>query len=95
MRSMKEYEFWFLTGSQHLYGEDTLRQVAQDSQKIVDSLNASGLLPCKMVNKPVLTLANDIRKTIEQAMATDRCAGIICWMHTFSPAKMWIGDYQS
>ena len=91
MRSLKTYEFWFLTGSQHLYGEETLKQVAQDSQKIVDSLNASGVLPCKMVNKPVLTLAHDIRKTIEQAMATEQCAGIICWMHTFSPAKMWIG----
>jgi L-arabinose isomerase len=91
MASLKNCEFWFLTGSQHLYGALTLTQVAADSQKIVDSLNASGVLPCALVYKPVLTLAQDIRGMMEQAVADPSCAGVVCWMHTFSPAKMWIG----
>ncbi|MHC1692875.1 MAG: L-arabinose isomerase [Sphaerochaetaceae bacterium] len=84
------YEFWFLTGSQHLYGEAALKQVAADSQKITDALNASKTLPYRLVNKPVLTLSTEIRSMMEQAVSAGQCAGVICWMHTFSPAKMWI-----
>ena len=88
--NLKEYEFWFLTGSQDLYGEDTLVQVAKDSKEIVEKLNVSGVLPCKLVWKPTLLTPGAIRETLESANADKKCAGVICWMHTFSPAKMWI-----
>ncbi|HLW21861.1 MAG TPA: L-arabinose isomerase [Sphaerochaetaceae bacterium] len=90
MNELKKLEFWFLTGSQDLYGEEPLKLVARDSQKIVDELNASGRLPFTLVNKPVQKSPLQIRATIEQAGADSRCGGVVCWMHTFSPAKMWI-----
>ncbi|WP_307770656.1 L-arabinose isomerase [uncultured Treponema sp.] len=92
---LAKYEFWFITGSQDLYGEDTLKQVAKDSKEIVESLNASGALPCELVWKPTLLTPDSIRSTLEQANADDKCAGIICWMHTFSPAKMWIAGLSA
>lgn len=88
---IKKYVFWFLTGSQDLYGEETLKQVAKDSKEIVDSLNATKVLPCELVWKPTLLTPQSILKTMQEANADEECAGIICWMHTFSPAKMWIG----
>ncbi|NLG19653.1 MAG: L-arabinose isomerase [Fibrobacter sp.] len=95
MINLKQYEFWFLTGSQHLYGDETLRQVAADSKEIVKALNADRKMPCKMVWKPTLTTADDIRITLEQANSDPKCAGVIAWMHTFSPAKMWIAGLRS
>ncbi|MBP5157246.1 MAG: L-arabinose isomerase, partial [Treponema sp.] len=92
---LKDYEFWFVTGSQDLYGEDTLKQVAKDSKEIVESLNKSGCLPCPLVWKPTLLTPLSIRETLEQANADGKCAGIICWMHTFSPAKMWIAGLNA
>ncbi len=92
---LKEYEFWFITGSQDLYGEETLKQVAKDSKEIVESLNKSGSLPCPLVWKPTLLTPASIRETLEQANADSKCAGIICWMHTFSPAKMWIAGLNA
>ncbi len=83
-------ELWFLTGSQHLYGDETLAQVAQNSQRIVESLNGSGSLPAKVVWKPVLTGPEAIAEVCVAASAAPRCVGVITWMHTFSPAKMWI-----
>lgn len=94
MIDLTQFEFWFLTGSQDLYGDETLKQVAADSKKIVESMNASGL-PCKLVWKPTLLTPELIHKTLEEANADDRCAGVICWMHTFSPAKMWIAGLNS
>ncbi len=90
MIDLKEYDFWFLTGSQDLYGQETLDQVAEDSKKMVAAMGADPVMPCNLVWKPTLLTPQTIRKTIEEANADDRCAGIICWMHTFSPAKMWI-----
>ena len=90
MISLGEYEFWFLTGSQDLYGEETLKQVAADSKKMVEELNAKAGLPCKLVWKPTLLTPDSIHKTLEEANADDKCAGVIVWCHTFSPAKMWI-----
>lgn len=86
-----EKEIWFLTGSQHLYGEDTLRQVAENSQKIVEGLNASTEINTKIVFKPVVTDPGMITRICIEANATSNCIGVITWMHTFSPAKMWIG----
>lgn len=93
MSNMKRYEFWFLTGSQHLYGEETLRQVEEHSKIMVDGLNNSGLLPCKVVYKPIVTTPDQITKVIKEANYDDNCAGIITWMHTFSPSKMWINGF--
>jgi L-arabinose isomerase len=84
-------EIWFVTGSQHLYGPEALKQVAANSQQIAQGLDASPRLPLKVVFKPVLTRPEEIRALCLEANNTANCAGLICWMHTFSPAKMWIG----
>ncbi len=81
---------WFLTGSQGLYGPETLDQVEQQSRAIVDQLNAAGTLPMSVTWQPVLTDSSAIRKIILAANADPDCVGLIAWMHTFSPAKMWI-----
>ncbi|GAA2306568.1 L-arabinose isomerase [Nonomuraea roseoviolacea subsp. roseoviolacea] len=80
---------WFLTGSQGLYGEDTLRQVAEQSRRIAEAL------PVPVEWKPVLTDAASIRRVMLEASADDACAGVIAWMHTFSPAKMWIAGLDA
>ena len=90
---MKTPEIWFLTGSQHLYGPETLKQVAANSQAIAGGLSEK--LPLPVVFKPVLTTPDAIRATILEANANPECAGLILWMHTFSPAKMWIGGLSS
>ncbi|AOM84320.1 L-arabinose isomerase [Salisediminibacterium beveridgei] len=87
------YSFWFLTGSQHLYGPETLDQVAAQSREIVDGLNDSGL-PFEVVTKQVLTNSDDIRDVIIAANGDPQCAGVITWMHTFSPSKIWIRGLQ-
>jgi L-arabinose isomerase len=81
---------WFLTGSQGLYGPDTLDQVASQSRQIVDTLNGSDQLGTDVVWKPVLTDADAIHRLVLEANADPSCIGVIAWMHTFSPAKMWI-----
>ncbi len=83
-------EIWFLTGSQSLYGEETLRQVAEQSTAIVGLLNDAGDIGVEIVSKPVLTGAEQIRRACIDASADDRCIGVVAWMHTFSPAKAWI-----
>ena len=83
-------KLWFLTGSQHLYGEDVLGQVAGQSQQIAKQLDGAGEIGWEVVWKPVLTDAGAIRRVCLQANADDTCLGVIAWMHTFSPAKMWI-----
>jgi len=90
---MKTPEIWFLTGSQHLYGPETLKQVAVNSQAIAGGLGEK--LPLPVVFKPVLTTPDAIRATILEANANPDCAGLILWMHTFSPAKMWIGGLSA
>ena len=84
-------EVWFFTGSQHLYGPETLAQVERDSRAVVDGLNAPGRLPIRVVFRAVLKTPEEITAALREADATPRCIGIIAWMHTFSPAKMWIG----
>ena len=86
------YEVWFLTGSQSLYGDETLRQVAEQSQAVAAGL---GGLPVKVVWKPVLTDAEGIRRLTLEVNARDDVVGVIAWMHTFSPAKMWISGLQA
>ncbi len=88
-------EVWFLTGSQGMYGEETLRQVAEQSTRIADALGTDEDIPVDVVWKPVLTNADTIRRMCLDASAADRCVGVIAWMHTFSPAKMWIAGLDA
>lgn len=90
MRELKEFEFWFITGSQHLYGDETLKKVADHSRVIAQELNKSEEIPCTIVYQPVVTTPDEITDMILKANSSSRCAGIITWMHTFSPSKMWI-----
>ena len=86
-------EVWFLTGSQHLYGPGTLAQVADQSRAVAAELGAG--VPVRIVWRPVLTDAESIRRTMLEANADDSVIGLIAWMHTFSPAKMWIGGLDA
>ncbi len=88
-------EVWFLTGSQGLYGEDVLRQVADQSRQVADELAAMPDVPVRIVWKPVVTTADGIRRACLDATSDDGCIGVIAWMHTFSPAKMWIGGLDA
>ncbi|MGW1465978.1 L-arabinose isomerase [Streptomyces sp. NPDC002308] len=88
-------EIWFLTGSQGLYGEETLRQVAEQSGTIAATLADSAALPARIVWKPVLTDSAAIRAICLEANTDERCIGLIAWMHTFSPAKMWISGLDA
>ncbi|MCR2783621.1 MULTISPECIES: L-arabinose isomerase [unclassified Microbacterium] len=90
--SLDGYEVWFVTGSQNLYGEETLRQVAEQSQAVVDGMSA---LPVRVVWKPVLKDADSIRRLALEVNGRDDVIGVIAWMHTFSPAKMWIGGLDA
>ncbi|MBL8099577.1 MAG: L-arabinose isomerase, partial [Anaerolineales bacterium] len=90
MIDLKQYEVWFVTGSQHLYGPKTLEQVAVNSHEIANALGSSNEIPVQVVFKPVLTTPEDIRNLCLEANSTKNCIGLITWMHTFSPAKMWI-----
>ncbi|WP_288447131.1 L-arabinose isomerase [uncultured Chryseobacterium sp.] len=83
-------EVWFITGSQHLYGPETLAQVAEHSRKIVEELEKSVFIPVKVIIKPTVTTTEEIFETIAAANHAESCIGVITWMHTFSPAKMWI-----
>ncbi len=93
--SLDRYEVWFLTGSQHLYGPETLAQVADQSQAIARQLGVSRDLPVRVVWKPVLTGSDEIRRAMLEANSDDSVIGVIAWMHTFSPAKMWIAGLDS
>lgn len=86
-----EVEVWFVTGSQHLYGPETLEKVAEHSREIAAALDASPRIPVRVVFKPVVTTPEGIRALCQEANTTAACAGLVFWMHTFSPAKMWIG----
>ena len=90
MLETKNYEFWFVAGSQFLYGEETLKEVARDVEDMTEKLNASGRLPYKVVCKGVMTTAEGITKFMKEVNYHDEVAGVITWMHTFSPAKNWI-----
>jgi L-arabinose isomerase len=92
--NLKSFEVWFITGSQHLYGPETLEQVAQHSQKIAAALNKSKHIPVQVIFKPVVKSPEEIYNVMVAANTTANCIGIITWMHTFSPAKMWINGLK-
>lgn len=91
---IRDYKFWFCTGSQDLYGDECLAHVAEHSKIMVDALNKSGILPYEVVWKPTLLTNAMIRQTLNAANQDEDCAGVITWMHTFSPAKSWILGLQ-
>lgn len=88
-------QIWFLTGSQDLYGEETLRQVAEQSSEVARLLDEAGAVPAPIVWKPVLKDSASIRRAMIDASADDSVLGVITWMHTFSPAKMWIAGLEA
>jgi L-arabinose isomerase len=94
MINLKNLEVWFVTGSQHLYGEETLNKVAEHSQIIAKSFNDDSRIPVTVVFKPTVKTTEEIYNICLEANTTKSCIGIIAWMHTFSPAKMWIGGLK-
>src|SRR5690625_5086462 len=91
MLKIDDKEFWFVVGSQHLYGEEILNQVKKHALEIVDNLNKQADLPYRLVFKTVVTTADEINSVMKEVNYKDEVAGVITWMHTFSPAKLWIG----
>jgi len=94
MINLEQLELWFVTGSQHLYGADTLREVAEHSQEIVHHINATSKVPVKLVWKDTVKTPEEIRQVFSEANFSASCIGVIAWMHTFSPAKMWINGLK-
>jgi L-arabinose isomerase len=92
MIDLANLEVWFVTGSQHqhLYGPEALRNVEQHSAAIAGALSASTQMPVKIVCKPVMTSSDSIHQLCLDANGSKNCVGLITWMHTFSPARMWI-----
>jgi L-arabinose isomerase len=95
MENLKVFEAWFVTGSQHLYGPEVLKTVAEHSQEIVRSLNGSSTIPVEIVFKSVVKTPDEIYQVCMEANSSAKCIGIITWMHTFSPAKMWIAGLKA
>ncbi len=94
MIDLKNKQVWFITGSQHMYGDVTLQQVASHSKTIATALHEHELIPVSVVHKPTVTTPEEIYAVCMEANASKNCIGIIAWMHTFSPAKMWIGGLK-
>jgi L-arabinose isomerase len=94
MINLKQLEVWFITGSQHLYGEETLKQVAADSQQIVMALDKAAAIPVNIIFKPVVKSPKEIYSTMQAANVAPGCIGVITWCHTFSPSKMWINGLK-
>lgn len=95
MLTTKTYEFWFVTGSQLLYGEDVLKTVEQNAREMVSGLDKDSSIPYKLVFKSVVKDADSILKLFLEANAAENCAGVVTWMHTFSPSKMWIAGLSA
>jgi L-arabinose isomerase len=95
VKSLQKFEVWFVAGGQHLYGERLLGQVGEHSERIARALDASGAIPVRVVAKPVLTTPEAIRQLCQEASVTPGCVGLIAWMHTFSPARMWIAGLKA
>jgi len=95
MIDLSNNEVWFVTGSQHLYGPETLTQVAEHSEEIAKHYDTNKTIPVKVIFKPVVKTSGEISTLCKEANNTDACVGLILWMHTFSPAKMWIAGLQA
>ncbi|MDX1687381.1 MAG: L-arabinose isomerase [Candidatus Promineifilaceae bacterium] len=95
MIDLSQFVVWFVTGSQHLYGEEALEQVAQNARHIVEGLSQSGHIPVSVIFKPVVTTSEAIHRLCQEANDDPQCVGLVTWMHTFSPAKMWITGLEA
>ncbi|HHU62248.1 MAG: L-arabinose isomerase [Bacillota bacterium] len=95
LTNLKKMQVWFITGSQHLYGDETLQQVSENSKQIALALNGAEEIPVEVVHKPVLTSSESIHRLVVEANADESCIGLISWMHTFSPARMWIAGLNA
>jgi len=94
MKPFKSFEVWFVTGSQHLYGPEVLEAVAGHSKEIAGSLDTSAQIPVRIIYKPVVKTPEEIYQVMLEANASGNCIGLITWMHTFSPARMWINGLK-
>ncbi len=92
---LKESEVWVVTGSQHLYGPETLKKVADNSRTIAEALDRSPRIPCRVVFKPVVKTPEEVLGLLTEANSSRACVGLVLWMHTFSPAKMWIAGLDA
>ena len=90
-QALRELEAWFVTGSQHLYWPEVLRTVEEHARRIAECLEESADVPVRIVPQRVVTTPDEIARMLAAADANDACIGVVAWMHTFSPAKMWIG----
>lgn len=95
MVKLDQLEVWFVTGSQHLYGPEALAQVSANARVIAESLAAEKAIPAKIVFKPIVTTTDEVRGVVREANASSACVGLVFWMHTFSPAKMWIAGLNA
>ena len=95
MKALDRFDIWLVTGSQDLYGEEVLLQVGDHSTKIGAGLDAAPSIPVRVVTKPVVKGPEAIEQLCKEANADPRCVGVVAWMHTFSPSKMWIGGLTS
>lgn len=94
MKDLRQLEVWFVTGSQHLYGEETLKQVASHAAEIARHFDGEKRIPVSVIFKPVVKTPEEIVQVCRDANQATRCVGVIAWMHTFSPARMWIGGLK-
>lgn len=91
---MKNREFWFIVGSQHLYGPEVLEIVAARAEEMAEKINANPNIPCKFVYKATVKTPDEVTAVMKEANYDDNCAGIVTWCHTFSPSKMWINGFS-
>ena len=94
MKELQKLKIWFLTGTQYLYGEKTLQQISKNAVSVVEGLNESEKIPLEIVFKPILKTQEEITIICTEASSDPNCIGVIAWMHTFSPAKMWINGLK-
>ena len=94
VKAFEQFEIWWVTGAQLLYGGETVKIVDSHSQEMVDGLNQKGIIPIKVVYKGTVNSSHEVEAVMKEANNNNRCIGIITWMHTFSPAKMWIHGLQ-
>src|SRR6266571_1674636 len=95
MINLKQLEIWFVTGSQHLYGPEALKQVAVNARQIAGTLDSAAAIPVRVVFKPVVKTPADATALCLEANSARDCAGLVTWCHTFSPSKMWIDGLKS
>ena len=94
MKAFEQFEIWWVTGAQLLYGGETVKIVDGHSQEMVDGLNNQGIIPVKIVYKGTVNSSKEVEDVMKEANNDKKCIGVMTWMHTFSPAKMWIHGLQ-